>query len=135
MRPKFTFLTTTKSRAKIWRQSYAFTPPPLPVCVGCCTLKGGGSVVVGHFYCTSLWLLGFCVCLSYYVLLYVHSSFAIILKRKRKLVALLLLSYRCLVTVNILWLFLMAPWVGLQCVIVVFSGHTYLLSVTVGYNE
>ena len=37
-----------------------------------------------------------------YVLLYVYSSFAIILKRKRKLIALLLLSYRCLVTVNIL---------------------------------
>ena len=29
----------------------------------------------------------------------VHSSFAIILKRKRKLVALLLLSYRCIVTI------------------------------------
>ena len=32
-----------------------------------------------------------------YALLCVHSSFAIILKRKRKLVALLLLSYRCTV--------------------------------------
>ena len=32
----------------------------------------------------------------------VHSSFAIILKRKRKLVALLLLSYRCIVTINVL---------------------------------
>ena len=30
------------------------------------------------------------------------TSFAIILKRKRKLVALLLFSYRCLVTVNFL---------------------------------
>ena len=36
-----------------------------------------------------------------YALLYVHSSFAIILKRKRELVALLLLSYRRLVTVNV----------------------------------
>ena len=35
-----------------------------------------------------------------YELLCVHSSFAINLKRKRKLVALLLVSYRCLVTVN-----------------------------------
>ena len=35
----------------------------------------------------------FCLCFCY-ALLCVHSSFAIILKRKRKLVALLLLSYR-----------------------------------------
>ena len=40
----------------------------------------------------------FCVCLCF-VMLCVHSSFAIILKRKWKLVALLLLSYRCIVTV------------------------------------
>ena len=59
----------------------------------------------------------------------VHSSFAIILKRKRKLVALLLLSYRCIVTTNVLWLFLITvPWVGLQCVIVVFLDHTHLSS-------
>ena len=37
-----------------------------------------------------------------YVLLCVNSSFAIIWKRKRKLVALVLLSYGCLVTVNVL---------------------------------
>ena len=43
------------------------------------------------------------------------SSFAIILKRKRELVALLLLSYGCLVTVNVLGLFLTVPWVGLPC--------------------
>ena len=42
-------------------------------------------------------------------LLYVLSSFVIILTRKRELVALLLLSFRCLVTVNILWLFLTVP--------------------------
>ena len=62
-----------------------------------------------------------------YALLCVHSSFAIILKRKRKLVALLLLSYRCIVTISVLWLFLMVPWVGLECVIVVFPDHTHLL--------
>ena len=54
-------------------------------------------------------------------------SFAIILKRKRKLVALLILPYRCIVTINILLLFLMVPWVGLQYVIVVFPDHTHLL--------
>ena len=59
-----------------------------------------------------------------YALLCVHSSFAIILKRKRKLAALLLLSYRCIATINVMWLFLTVPWVGLQCVIVVFPDHT-----------
>ena len=40
------------------------------------------------------------LCLSLFrcALLCVHSSFAIILKRKRKLVALLSLTYRCIVT-------------------------------------
>ena len=62
-----------------------------------------------------------------YALLCVHSTFAITLKRKRKLFALLLLSYRCIVTTNVLWLFLTVPWVGLQCVIVVRPDHTHLL--------
>ena len=37
-----------------------------------------------------------------------------------------LLSYRCIVTVIVLWLFLTVPWLGLQCVIVVFPDHTSL---------
>ena len=60
-------------------------------------------------------------------LLCVLSSFAIILTRNRELVALLLLPFRCLVTINILWLFLMVPWFGLLCVIVIFPYHTDLL--------
>ena len=44
-----------------------------------------------------------CLSLSCYALLCVHFSFAITLKRKRKLVVLLLLSYRCIVTINVLW--------------------------------
>ena len=55
-----------------------------------------------------------------YALLCVHSSFAIILKRKRKLVALPLLSYRWIVTINVMWLFLTMLWVGLQYVIIEF---------------
>ena len=51
---------------------------------------------------------------------------------KRKLLALLLLSYRCIVTINVLWLFLTVPWVGLQCVTVVFPDHTHLFF---GANE
>ena len=56
-------------------------------------------------------------------LLYVPSSFAIILIGKRELVALLSLSSWCLVIV--VWLFLAEPWVCLQFVIVVFPGHTH----------
>ena len=62
-----------------------------------------------------------------FAFLCVHSSFAIILKRKRKLVPLLLLSYRCIVSINVMWLFLTVPWVGLQCVIVVFPDITDFL--------
>ena len=32
----------------------------------------------------------------------------------------------CLVTVNVLGLFLMVPWFRLQCVIVIFPDHTHL---------
>ena len=58
-------------------------------------------------------------------LIYVPSSFAIILMGKRELVALLSLSSWCLVIV--VWLFLAIPWVCLQFVIVVFPDHTHLL--------
>ena len=58
-------------------------------------------------------------------LLYVHSSFAIILRGKRELVALLSLSSWCLVMVE--RLFLVVPWGCLRFVIVVFPDHTHLL--------
>ena len=70
---------------------------------------------------------GLCFSLFCCALLCVHSSFAIILKRKRKLVAWFLLSYRFIVTMNVLWLFLTVSWVGLQCVIVAFSDQIHLL--------
>ena len=61
------------------------------------------------------------LCLSLFccALLSVHSSFAIILTSKRKLVALLLMSNRFIVTINV-------PWVGMQYVIVVFPNHNHL---------
>ena len=66
--------------------------------------------------------------LSCFALLCVHSIFAIILKRQRKLVTLLLFLIDVLiVALNVLWLFLTVPWVGLQFVIVVFTDHTHLL--------
>ena len=58
-------------------------------------------------------------------LLYVHSSIAIILMGKRELIALLNLSYWCLVMVE--RLFLGVPQGSLQFVIVVFPDHTHLL--------
>ena len=69
------------------------------------------------------------LCLSLFccAFLCVLSSFAIILKRKRELVDLHLLSYGCILTVDVLRLLLTVPrvpWVGLGCVVVVFSDHT-----------
>ena len=60
-----------------------------------------------------------------YMLLYVHSSIAIILMGKRELVALLNLSSWCLVMVELL--FLAVSQGCLQFVIVVFPDHTHLL--------
>ena len=57
------------------------------------------------------------------MLLYVHSSIAIILMGKRELVALLYLSSWCLVMVELL--FLAVPWGCLWFVIVVFTDHTH----------
>ena len=66
-----------------------------------------------------------CLSLFCYASLCAHSSFAIILKRKKKLYVLLVLSYRCIVTINVLWLFLTVPWYCLQCVIVVYPDHIH----------
>ena len=68
-----------------------------------------------------------CLSLFCYALLCVRFSFVISLKRKRKLAASLLLSCRCIITINDLWLFfLTVPWFGLQYVVVVFPDHTHL---------
>ena len=71
-------------------------------------------------------LIRFCVSLCFGIH-YLMSSIEIILPRKGELVTLLLLSFGCLVTVNVLKLFLTVPLVGLQFVIVVFPDHTHLL--------
>ena len=41
------------------------------------------------------------------------SSFAIILMRKKELIALILLCFRCRLSVSVLCLILAVPWVGL----------------------
>ena len=70
--------------------------------------------------------MGVCNCSMFCcTLLYVHSSIAIILMGKRELVALLHLSFWCLVMVE--RLFLAVPRGFLQFVIVVFPDHTHLL--------
>ena len=67
-----------------------------------------------------------CWSLVWYAILYVLSSFAFTLTRKRELAALLLLYFGCLATVNDLWVFLTVPWVDLQYMIVVSPAHTHL---------
>ena len=73
----------------------------------------------------ALSLVLFCYTVQYWVS---YLVFAIILTKKRELVALLLLSSLCIVTVSDLWLFLTVPWIGLQCVIVKFPDHTQFLN-------
>ena len=70
--------------------------------------------------------MGVCNCSMFCCsLLYVHSSIAIILMGKRELIALLNMSFCCLVMVE--RLFLAVPRDCLQFVIVVFPDHTHLL--------
>ena len=88
--------TTAESRTKIWYQESAFKPPTVAVVVD-------SFLIVTH-------TMGVCnFSMFCYALLYVHSSFAIILMGKRELVDLLSLSYWCLVIV--MSLFLAVPWV------------------------
>ena len=71
-------------------------------------------------------IVGVCNCSMFCcMLLYVHSSIAIIFIGKRELIALLNLSSWCLVMVE--RLFLAVPRGCLQFVIVVFPDHTHLL--------
>ena len=59
-------------------------------------------LLIGCLVCFPLVVGVLCLSLFCCALLCVLSSFANIMKRKRELVALLLLSYRCLITVNVL---------------------------------
>ena len=82
-------------------------------------------LLINGVMCFTLCVGVLCLSLFCYALLSAQSSFEIILKRE--LVVLLLLSDRCIVTINVLWLFFTVPWVGLQWMIVVFTDHTNLL--------
>ena len=68
--------------------------------------------------------MGVCNCSMFCcALLYVHSSFAIILMGKTELVALFSLFSWCLVMD--VWLFQAVPWVCLRFVVVVLPDHTH----------
>ena len=58
---------------------------------------------------------------------YVFVFVSILILQSSELVALLKLSCRCHANVNVLWLSLMVPWDGIQCLIVVFPDYTRLL--------
>ena len=81
-------------------------------CIVCCCSHCFWGFSVRSLFCFAV----FCVL----------SSFEIISHGKREQAALLLLCSDCYVVVIVLRLFLSAPVVGLQHVIVVFSGHTHL---------
>ena len=80
-------------------------------------------------WCASHWLWGLCVCLCF-VLHYFVSS--LVLQPSWTGRESWLLCFHCLThvffTVNVLWLFLTVPWVGLRCVIMVFPDHTHFLT-------
>ena len=50
------------------------------------------------------------------------------------LAALLLLSYRCIVTINVLWLFLTVSWVGLQYLIFTYIAHSLVCQYVALHN-
>ena len=77
-------------------------------------------------------MVGVCNCSMFCcALLYVHSSIAIIWMGTRELVALLNLSFWCLVMIE--WLFLAVPWGCLRFVIVVFPDHTHYSQIAFVY--
>ena len=96
-----------------------------PRWLGLLSVLSGGSVVVDFLFIV-IPNVGICNCfMCCCMLLYVHSSIASILMGKRELIALLKLSFWCLVMVE--RLFLAVPQGCLQFVIVVFPDHTHLL--------
>ena len=77
----------------------------MPGGLGCRPFLGSGSVVVDLlFYVPLIICKGSVLDFVFVFIICVLSSLGIILTRKRELVALLLLSFRCLVTVKVLWL-------------------------------
>ena len=97
-------------------------PPPPPPPMDKVAVRSKAVALLLLIYCFmffTLFAVVLCLSLFCYVLLCVHSSFAIILKRKRKLVLQIYCYYKCSVAL---------PYgAGLRYVIVVFPDHTHLL--------
>ena len=70
-----------------------------------------------------------CWSLRWYAYLCVFSSVCNHLNEEEMADCFAFLPFLCLVTINVVWFFLTVPWVGLECVIVVFPDHTYFPSV------
>ena len=108
------------------------SPPPPPVAKATVLLYDGGHVVDSLLIVTPI--VGNCNCSMFCcTLLYVHSSFAIILMGKGELVVLLSFSSWC--PVIAMWLFLAVRMVCLQFVILVFPNHTHLLAFDVPFER
>ena len=68
------------------------------------------------------------LCLSLFSMHYIVSFLVLNhLEEEERAGCFVFVVIECLVTVYVLLFFLTVPWVGLQCVIVVFSDHTNLL--------
>ena len=103
------------------------SPPPPPPPLGCCPFLGCGSVGVDILFnvlpidCRSSLFVFVLLCITL-----CPFKFCNHLEEEEKTGCFAIMSYRCIVYVNVLWLFLTVLWVGLQCVIVVFPDHTHL---------
>ena len=64
---------------------------------------------------------------SVFVVHHLVSIFANILQGKKKSGCFTLIEFNCHFNVNVLCLFLVVLWVGVQCVILAFPSHTHLL--------
>ena len=93
-------LTTTESGVKVWRMQNLFKPPSLVAWEDVCSKAVILLLLIYCLICFPLFVGFLYLSLLCYTLLCIHSGFAIILKRK--LVALLLLSCGCIVTINFL---------------------------------
>ena len=90
---------------------------------------GGGSVAVDSLLSVAP-IVGFCVCSMFCctllcVLIVLQSSCWETERERERAGCFSLFVF--LVSCDFMQLFLTVPWVGLQCVIVVFSDHAYLL--------
>ena len=86
--------------------------------------------VLRRWFCCSCWSIVCWSSIFVFVLLCITLCsflFCNHLEETEKAVCFAYISYRCIAIINVLWLFLTAPWLGLQYVVVVFPDNTHLL--------